>query len=197
MCAPHWARTCRLKLPSPQATAAEINSLVAQIASAETFRAQGMDYSNAARSIQVQLQRNADGTASLRLSSTTPIQEPFVDLVLETQWSTGRLVRSYTLLLDPPAAQRNAPATGGAATNHGSSQPIGCGSQLQLQCSATPARHRTDNHRSPCNPDCACHFQRSKHTRSRGRYCRPHCQYPPSGGRFPRPNARGHAAQQP
>ncbi|WP_286999361.1 MULTISPECIES: FimV/HubP family polar landmark protein [Comamonas] len=94
----------------PQATAAEINSLVAQIASAETFRAQGMDYSNAARSIQVQLQRNADGTASLRLSSTTPIQEPFVDLVLETQWSTGRLVRSYTLLLDPPAAQRNAPA---------------------------------------------------------------------------------------
>lgn len=94
----------------PQATAAEISSLVAQIASAETFRAQGMDYSGSARAIQVQLQRNADGTASLRLTSSTPIQDPFVDLVLETQWSTGRLVRSYTLLLDPPASQRSTPA---------------------------------------------------------------------------------------
>ena len=100
----------KAEIAIPQATAAEINSLVAQIASAETFRAQGMDYSSAARSIQVQLHRNADGTASLRLSSNTPIQEPFVDLVLETQWSTGHLVRSYTLLLDPPAAQRPAPA---------------------------------------------------------------------------------------
>ena len=100
----------KAEIAIPQATAAEINSLVAQIASAETFRAQGMDYSSAARSIQVQLHRNADGTASLRLSSNTPIQEPFVDLVLETQWSTGHLVRSYTLLLDPPAAQRTAPA---------------------------------------------------------------------------------------
>ncbi|WP_312568155.1 FimV/HubP family polar landmark protein [Comamonas sp.] len=100
----------KAEITIPQATAAEINSLVAQIASAETFRAQGMDYSSAARSIQVQLHRNADGTASLRLSSNTPIQEPFVDLVLETQWSTGHLVRSYTLLLDPPAAQRPAPA---------------------------------------------------------------------------------------
>ncbi|WP_284334831.1 FimV/HubP family polar landmark protein [Comamonas sp. NoAH] len=93
----------------PQATTAEIDSLVARIASAEVFHAQGMDFSAAARSIQVQLQRNADGTTSLHLTSSSPIQEPFVDLVLETQWSTGHLVRSYTMLLDPPASQRTSP----------------------------------------------------------------------------------------
>ena len=97
----------RAEISIPQATAAELNSLVAQIASPDVFRAQGMDYSGAARSIQVQLQRNADGSASLRLTSNAPIQDPFVDLVVSTQWSTGQIARSYTLLLDPPAAERN------------------------------------------------------------------------------------------
>ncbi len=101
MCAPHWARTCRLKSPSPKPPPQKSIAWSPKSPQPKPFGPRGMDYSNAARSIQVQLQRNADGTASLRLSSTTPIQEPFVDLVLETQWSTGRLVRSYTLLLDP------------------------------------------------------------------------------------------------
>lgn len=101
----------RAEIAIPQATAAELSSLVAQIASPDIFRAQGMDYSSAARAIQVQLLRKPDGTASLRLSSNAPLQDPFVDLVIETQWSTGHLVRSYTLLLDPPAAQRQPSAS--------------------------------------------------------------------------------------
>lgn len=100
----------RADIAIPQATATELNNLVARMASPEVFRAQGMDYSNAARSIQVQLLRKADGTASLRLTSNAPVQDPFVDVIIETQWSTGQLVRSYTMLLDPPAAQRSAPA---------------------------------------------------------------------------------------
>lgn len=98
----------RAEIEIPQITAAEMNSLSVQIAAPEVFRAQGMDYSSAARSVQISVQRNPDGTASLRLSSNTPIQEPFVDLVIQSQWSTGNLVRTYTLLLDPPASQRRA-----------------------------------------------------------------------------------------
>ena len=100
----------RAEISVPQATAAELNSLAAQIASPEVFRAQGMDYSAAARAIQVEIHRNADGTASLRLRSNAPIHDPFVDLVVQTQWNAGQLVRSYTLLLDPPPSQRSAPA---------------------------------------------------------------------------------------
>lgn len=100
----------RAEIAISQATPAELNSLAVQIASPEIFRAQGMDYSNAARSIQVQLHRNADGTASLRLTSSTPLQDPFIDLVLQTQWSAGQMARSYTVLLDPPGTQRAAPA---------------------------------------------------------------------------------------
>lgn len=105
----------RAEIAIPQATSAELSSLVAQIASPEVFRAQGLDYSGSAAAIQLQLLRKPDGTASLRLSSNTPLQDPFVDLVVETHWSTGHLVRSYTLLLDPPAAQRPLPSPDTAA----------------------------------------------------------------------------------
>ena len=46
------------------------------------------------------------------------MQEPFVDVILEISWATGRLVREYTLLFDPPSAVRAAaPATGGTTTS--------------------------------------------------------------------------------
>ncbi len=62
----------------------------------------------------MQLQRRADGTMVLRLSSPRPINDPFVDLVVDANWSAGHLVRSYTLLLDPPSL-RKAPAAVTAA----------------------------------------------------------------------------------
>ena len=43
-----------------------------------------------------------DGRPFLRVRSTSPVNEPFLDLLVELQWNTGRLVREYTVLLDPP-----------------------------------------------------------------------------------------------
>ncbi|KAB2887475.1 MAG: hypothetical protein F9K35_21195, partial [Burkholderiaceae bacterium] len=93
----------RAEIELPQITAAEAESLRAQTAAPEAFRAQGMEYSPAVNGLQIQLQRRTDGTAVLRLSSSRPVNEPFVDLVLDATWSSGRIVRSYTMLFDPPA----------------------------------------------------------------------------------------------
>ena len=57
----------------------------------------------AARHQAQSLQRRADGRQFLRLASDRGVQEPFVDVILEITWATGRLVREYTLLFDPPA----------------------------------------------------------------------------------------------
>lgn len=104
----------RAEIELPQITAAEAESLRAQTAAPEAFRAQGMEYSPTVNGLQIQLQRRTDGTAVLRLSSSRPVNEPFVDLVLDATWSSGRIVRSYTMLFDPPA-MRQAPATVTAA----------------------------------------------------------------------------------
>ena len=83
--------------------AEEAASLKAGAASAEAFRAAGLDYTSAMAELRVSLQRRANGSAYLRLSTTRPVTEPFVDLILEANWSSGRIVRDYTMLFDPPS----------------------------------------------------------------------------------------------
>jgi pilus assembly protein FimV len=100
----------RAEVDLPQITAAEADSLRATIATPAVFRAQGMEYTATASQFQVQLQRRPDGSAVLRLSSAQPVAEPFVDLVIDASWAAGHVVRSYTLLLDPPAGRQPAPA---------------------------------------------------------------------------------------
>jgi len=104
----------RAEIDLPQITPAEADSLRTQIASPEVFRSQGMEYSPSISGLQIQMQRRADGSMALRLSSNRPVNDPFVDLVLDATWSSGHLVRSYTMLFDPPAL-RKAPATVTAA----------------------------------------------------------------------------------
>lgn len=100
----------RAEIDLPQITAAEADTLRATTATPEAFRAQGMEFTPAMNNLQIQLQRRANGTAVLRLSSDRPVNEPFLDLVLDASWGTGRIVRSYTMLFDPPTLRRPAPA---------------------------------------------------------------------------------------
>ena len=96
----------RAEIELPQITPAEAESLRVAPASPEVFRAQGMEYSPTAHGVQVQLHRRPDGSMVLRLSSSRPINDPFVDLVIDAAWNSGHIVRSYTMLFDPPATRR-------------------------------------------------------------------------------------------
>lgn len=100
----------RAEIELPQITAAEAESLRVTTANADVFRSQGMEYSPVVGNVHVQVQRRADGSVVLRLSSTRPINEPFVDLVLDATWGAGHIVRSYTMLFDPPTQHRAPPA---------------------------------------------------------------------------------------
>ena len=80
----------------------EASSLRVGVAGAEVFRAAGLEYSAAASGLDVRLQRRPDGRPFLRLTSNRAIGEPFVDLVLEARWASGRVTRDYTMLFDPP-----------------------------------------------------------------------------------------------
>ena len=105
----------RAEVEVPQLSAAEADSLQAAIASPAAFRAQGMEYTGTANSVRVQVQKRANGTTVLKLSSFQPVNDPFVDLVIDANWASGKLQRNYTLLLDPPSSRRAAPAPSTAA----------------------------------------------------------------------------------
>jgi pilus assembly protein FimV len=96
----------RAEIDIPDINAEEAASLKASVASPDAFRAAGLDYNAAMSSLLVTLQRRPDGGMFLRLSSERPVSDPFIDLILEANWSSGRIVRDYTMLFDPPSMRQ-------------------------------------------------------------------------------------------
>ncbi len=92
----------RAEIDIPDINPEEAASLKASVASPEAFRAAGMDYSASMSGLQISLQKRPDGRFFLRISSDRAINDPYVDLILEANWSSGRIVRDYTMLFDPP-----------------------------------------------------------------------------------------------
>lgn len=84
------------------ATREELADMSAKLASPDTFKQAGLDYATTLLGIQFSLDKRSSGKPVIKLSSDRPINDPFVDLLLELNWATGRLVREYTFLLDPP-----------------------------------------------------------------------------------------------
>ncbi|MBX3620061.1 MAG: LysM peptidoglycan-binding domain-containing protein [Rhizobacter sp.] len=97
--------TLRAEIDVTSLTPEEASNLNIRVAPPESYRAAGVDYNSVLPSTQVSLQKRADGRSVLVLSSDRAVQEPFVDVILEITWSTGRLVREYTLLFDPPSTR--------------------------------------------------------------------------------------------
>ena len=87
--------------------------LAARLVPPEAFGRAGVSYSPALAGASVSLQQRADGQPVLRISSEQPVQDAFLDLILEVDWPSGRLTREYTLLFEatpPAAAVASAPA---------------------------------------------------------------------------------------
>lgn len=84
------------------ASSAELGAMTAKLASHEAFREAGIEYMSLLSDVRIELDKNAAGQPILRLSSSRPISEPFLHFLVELSWTSGRMVREYTFLLDPP-----------------------------------------------------------------------------------------------
>jgi len=133
----------RAEIDVPEINAEEAASLRVSLASPETFRASGMEINAALSGLQISLQRRADGRSFLRLTSPRPVNEPFVDLIVEANWASGRIVRDYTLLFDPPnlrPAPRPVPLTPGVSAPPATrAQPVLPSTPLPPVAQAAPA----------------------------------------------------------
>ncbi|MDM0012671.1 FimV/HubP family polar landmark protein [Variovorax sp. J22P168] len=98
----------RAEIDITEITAAEADGLKVNIASAEAFRAAGVPYNAALSDVRVGVQKRTDGRYVVRLTSNRLVSEPFIDLLLEANWGAGRIVRDYTVLLDPPTSRQAA-----------------------------------------------------------------------------------------
>ena len=106
----------RAEIDVTSITPEEASYLQTRVAPQDAYRSAGVDYNAVLPGTKVVLQRRADGRPFLKLSSDRAVQEPFVDVILEMTWASGRLVREYTLLFDPPTTARPAAPTEPVAT---------------------------------------------------------------------------------
>ena len=91
----------RAEIELTAVTPEEAGGLVAQLASADAFRTANIDFNPALTSLRFEVEQR-NGRQLIRVSSSQPVNEPFVDMLLELKWNGGRMVREYTFLLDPP-----------------------------------------------------------------------------------------------
>ena len=82
----------------------EASSLKLSVAGPDAYRAAGVDYNAVLSGTHVQIVKRPDGRSVLRVTSDRAVLEPFIDVIVEANWSSGRLVREYTMLFDPPGA---------------------------------------------------------------------------------------------
>lgn len=90
-------------------TEGELESITVGLASADDFELLGLSLS----AIMVPLEfAVVTGTAEphIRITSQLKIHEPVMQILVEVVWSSGRMLREYTLFLDPPTFASSAPA---------------------------------------------------------------------------------------
>jgi pilus assembly protein FimV len=88
----------------------EADNLSVRLPSGDAFRKANIEYAGALLSVKFNIEQRGEDRYVVALSSSQPINEPFLDLLVELDWKTGRLVREYTFLLDPPEYKGPQPA---------------------------------------------------------------------------------------
>ncbi|WP_394559022.1 FimV/HubP family polar landmark protein [Aquipseudomonas alcaligenes] len=78
------------------------NEVIPALASPEEFNKAGVDRQYFLTDLKFTPVIKANGKSVIRITSTKPVREPYVNFLVEVLWPNGRLLREYTLLLDPP-----------------------------------------------------------------------------------------------
>ena len=80
----------------------ELDSLVAKVADLSIYRDNNVQYPAALSRARVTVEQSPNNPPYLKVTTTQAVNEPYLDLIVEVNWATGRVIRNYTFLLDPP-----------------------------------------------------------------------------------------------
>ena len=79
----------------------EADGMIVKLASPDAFSRAGIERTSVLTDLRFSVDASS-GTPVIRITSNRPVVEPFLNFLLEVDWPAGRMVREYTVLLDPP-----------------------------------------------------------------------------------------------
>ncbi|NNF51691.1 MAG: hypothetical protein HKN59_04560 [Gammaproteobacteria bacterium] len=123
------------------ASPAELDTLGITLASADAFASYGLDRPAYLLGMRFRVVRDGSGGATVKVTTDQPVREPFVTFLVEADWARGRLLREYTVLLDPPVFMREEPAAATPRATPAATQPASGG--VTRQPAAPPAVETT------------------------------------------------------
>jgi len=80
----------------------ELATLAARLAPPEAYRQANLQYNTALMGLRLTVERRPNGQPFIKVISSRAVNEPFIDLLVELSWASGRIMREYTALIDPP-----------------------------------------------------------------------------------------------
>src|SRR6202521_4630504 len=83
----------------------ELGSLSARVASPDAFRDAKIEYSHLFSNVRISVEKRVNGQPYLRVVTTQSVEEPFLDILVELTSASGRLLREFPILLDPPGVE--------------------------------------------------------------------------------------------
>ncbi|MBK8283394.1 MAG: hypothetical protein IPK97_00155 [Ahniella sp.] len=96
------------EIPVYVSSPAEAETLAVRLASADEFSRVGLNIGEISVPITFEVGKNARGEPVIQVSSSEAIREPFVTFLVEVNWANGRLLREYSVLLEPPISSPSA-----------------------------------------------------------------------------------------
>lgn len=87
----------------------EGSTLSARLASPDAYQQSNLQYNSALSGVKLSIEKRSDGQFFIKVTGSRPINEPFIDLLIELTGAGGKLMREYTALLDPPGYGQPAP----------------------------------------------------------------------------------------
>jgi len=91
------------------ATEDDVANLKVQLASSDAFLRAGIDRHVLLNELKFSIKESDGSGYIIHLSTRRPVREPFLNFLLEMDWQNGRMLREYTMLLDPPGLVEKQP----------------------------------------------------------------------------------------
>jgi pilus assembly protein FimV len=91
------------EIPIVSTNADELESLSVSLASPDAFARVGLDRPNfLAANLVFSIGRNERGESVIRVTTDNKVDDPYLSFLIEADWGSGKLVREFSVLLDPP-----------------------------------------------------------------------------------------------
>jgi pilus assembly protein FimV len=102
------------EIPVLTESATEAAELTVDLASAADFERVGLNRARLTVPLEMVVTTNARGQTVIKVTTKEAVREPLIDFLIVANWTKGKVLREYTVLLDPPITAppaRGAPAT--------------------------------------------------------------------------------------